>query len=78
MINLIWAFLIRLPFDTSNAVIINKKIDQIPNSNLVKILASIKKFKKPKTVLENLCSVDKTIGIIIFEVFPLCISCYFQ
>jgi hypothetical protein len=68
------AFFSRLPFDNSNAAITNKKIDQIPKSNFDKIRTRIKKFKNPNTVLENLCKVERIIGIMIFEVFPLCIA----
>jgi hypothetical protein len=60
-INLICAFFSRLPFDISNAATTNKNIDQIPNSVLGKTLASIKKFKKPNRVLENLWRIDSTI-----------------
>jgi hypothetical protein len=78
IINLIWAFLIRLPFESSKAAITNKKIDHIPKSNFVSKRASIKKFKNPKTVLENLWRVDRIIGNIIFEVLPLSINSNFQ
>jgi hypothetical protein len=77
MINLIWAFLIRLPFDSSKAATTNKKIDQMPKSNFVSKRASIKKFKNPKTVLENLWRVDSIIGKTIFEVLPLSINSNF-
>ena len=69
-INRICAFFNRLPFDISNAPTTNKKIDQIPNSFFGKILASIKKFKKPNRVPANLWRIDSTIGIVMCEDEP--------
>ena len=64
------AFFKRLPFDISNAATTNRKIDQIPSSFFGKTLASIKKFKKPNNVLENLWRIDSTIGIVMCEDEP--------
>ena len=51
--NLIWAFFKRLDLDVSNKVVTTKKKAQIPTSGLVRWRMSIKKFTRPKSVIEK-------------------------
>jgi hypothetical protein len=52
-INLMCAFFNKLLLDISKAATRNMKMDHMPNSFFVNILAKRKKFKKPNKVLEK-------------------------